>query len=113
MKQLVLAALVGIWATSAVAHSPLKTTTPGNGAVVSEAPTEISLDFKGKIRLTRVSVSTAGQDSVDLNLGASKGFVSSYTLPFQASGDGTYQIDWRGLGDDGHALTGSFSFSVK
>jgi methionine-rich copper-binding protein CopC len=112
MKQMILAAIVGIWATGAFAHSPLKTTTPADGTTISAVPTEISLGFKGKIRLTRVSVSKPDQASVDLDLSGSKGFISDYSIPFQLKGAGIYQVEWRGLGDDGHALNGSFSFTV-
>jgi methionine-rich copper-binding protein CopC len=28
-------------------------------------------------------------------------------------GAGVYQIEWRGLGVDGHPMSGSFSFEVK
>jgi methionine-rich copper-binding protein CopC len=113
MKQIILALMLGIWANTAVAHSPLKATTPSDGSVISVAPTEVSLGFKGKIRLTRVSVSKSDQTKIDLDLSSGKGFVSDYTIPFQSMGNGTYLIEWRGLGDDGHALTGKFSFTVK
>jgi len=28
-------------------------------------------------------------------------------------GPGIYEVEWRGLGADGHALNGTFSFTVK
>lgn len=113
MKILLLAGLIGAMATGAFAHSPLKATTPNNKAVVTEFPAEVMLDFKGKIRLTRVEMSFADRPSVDLDLGTHKGFVSQYSLPLQSMGNGTYLIEWRGLGADGHAMNGAFSFTVK
>lgn len=113
MKTILLAGIIGIMATSAMAHSPLSGTTPANETVITEAPTEVILNFKGEIRLTRLSMTHAGTHSVDLDLSAFKGFVSDYAVPLEAMGDGTYVIDWRGLGADGHAMNGTFSFVVE
>lgn len=113
MKTILLAGIIGIWATGAVAHSPLKSTTPVNEAVVTEVPAEIGLDFKGKIRLTRVEMAHADHPSVDLDLSGNDGFISDYAIPLQGMGAGIYQIEWRGLGTDGHAMNGSFSFTVE
>ena len=45
MKKILLAGLIGIWATGAMAHSPLDGTTPANEATVTEMPTEVLMDF--------------------------------------------------------------------
>jgi methionine-rich copper-binding protein CopC len=34
-------------------------------------------------------------------------------LPMQDMGPGSYVVEWRGLGADGHALNGTFNFTVK
>lgn len=113
MKALILAGMIGIWATGAIAHSPLKSTTPKNEAVVTEVPAEIIMNFKGKIRLTRVEMTQSDQAGIDLDLSQHKGFISDYALPLQGAGEGNYLIEWRGLGIDGHAVNGSFSFTVQ
>ena len=41
------------------------------------------------------------------------GFTKRYQIPFEAVGVGKYLIEWRGLGEDGHALNGNFSFTVE
>ena len=113
MRSILLACLFALWGSIALAHSPLKETTPANGAVVAAAPSEITLTFKGKIRLTRVSVAHESSATVDLDLGTQKGFISHYTLPMTTTARGSYSVTWRGLGSDGHALKGSFSYKVK
>ena len=45
MKKILFAGLIGIWATGAMAHSPLDGTTPVNEATVTEMPTEVLMDF--------------------------------------------------------------------
>lgn len=113
MKNILLAGIMALAATGATAHSPLNATTPANEATIAAAPTELTLDFKGEIRLTKVSITHAPHDSVDLDLSGTKGFISDYTLPMKGMGNGAYVIDWRGLGKDGHPMKGSFTFTVQ
>lgn len=113
MKTILLAVMIGIWATGAMAHSPLDATTPANDATVTEMPTEVLMDFKGDIRLTRVSITHADTHTMDMDLGDQTAFTQEFVLPMQDMGAGTYVVEWRGLGDDGHALNGTFSFIVE
>lgn len=113
MKQILLAATFGLWGAGALAHAPLEATIPLNGALIAEVPSEVVLDFKGEIRLTRVSVAHGDHPGVDLDLRRFRGFISTYAIPFQGMGSGVYVIEWRGLGRDGHTLNGSFSFTVE
>ncbi|GAA6165486.1 hypothetical protein NBRC116590_31900 [Pelagimonas sp. KU-00592-HH] len=112
MKKLVTLALVSTLATSAFAHSRVDTTTPENGAVVAEVPAEISLDFAADIRLTRVEMTHQDHPPVRLDLGGQTSFERKFTLPLQGMGNGIYRIEWRGLGEDGHAMQGKFMFTV-
>lgn len=113
MKQILLSTMIGIWATGAMAHSPLESTTPAHAATVSEVPSEVVFDFKGNIRLTRVTMTYADHEATNLDLSGHKGFISDYAIPLQSMGNGDYLIEWRGLGVDGHALKGTFSFTVE
>ncbi|SFR39255.1 copper resistance CopC family protein [Litoreibacter janthinus] len=113
MKSILLAGMIGIWTTGAMAHSPLDATTPANESIVSEMPSEVLLDFKGDIRLTRVSITHADAHSVDVDLGDQTTFTQKFALPMHDMGAGTYVVEWRGLGADGHALNGTFSFTVE
>ena len=76
-------------------------------------PSEVILEFKDKIRLTKVSVVHVNNPGMDLDLTDFKGFNSTYVIPMHDMGSGDYVINWRGLGADGHVLTGYFSFTVK
>ena len=68
MRLILLTAIMGIWATEAAAHSPLKQTLPADGATISDMPPEVILNFKGKIRLTRIKVTYEEKYIEDLNL---------------------------------------------
>ena len=67
MKHIMFTAMVSLWATNAIAHSPLEATVPANEATVLKTPSEIVMDFKGAIRLTRVSMTQGNQPSVSLD----------------------------------------------
>ena len=48
---------------------------------------------------------------------ATDGIVESsgkiFAIPMQSMGEGTYEIEWRGLGEDGHPMNGTFGFTVE
>jgi len=113
MKQILFAGIIGVWATGAMAHSPLEATTPANEATVSEMPSEVLMDFKGDIRLTRVAITHADTDSMDMDLGDQTSFMQEFALPMHDMGKGAYVVEWRGLGVDGHPMTGIFKFDVE
>lgn len=112
MKKTLMAGVMTLWAASAWAHSPLEATAPAHQATLAGVPNEIVMRFDGNIRLTRVTLTHAAQEA-DLDLTGFDGFVSNYTIPMPSMGAGAYFIEWRGLGDDGHPMKGSFSFTVK
>ena len=113
MKTILLAGLIGIWAIGAIAHSPLDATTPANEATVTEMPTEVLMDFKDDMRLTRVAITHADTHSMEMDLGEQTDFTQEFSLPMHGMGTGVYVVEWRGLGSDGHALNGTFSFTVE
>ncbi len=98
MKSIAIAALISTLATGAFAHSAVDKTTPENEAMLTEVPHEITFDFADDIRLTRVEMVRQDHPLVTLDLGEQKGFDRAFILPMQGMGDGTYQIEWRGLG---------------
>lgn len=112
MRVFLKAALVSFLATGALAHSPLERTMPENGAQLAHAPTELVLNFKRKLRLTRVSWST--KDSVgQIDISNHKDFATDFGIALEPLPAGQYEIEWRGLSDDGHAQRGRFSFTIE
>jgi hypothetical protein len=112
MNRLAAMALISTLATGAVAHSRVDTTTPENGVAIAEVPSEISFNFADDIRLTKVNMIHQDVHTVPLGLGGQTNFGRAFVLPLQGMGGGTYRIEWRGLGADGHAMQGEFTFTV-
>ena len=113
MKNIAITALMIALTNGAFAHSRIDATTPADGATLAEVPAEISVTFADDIRLTRVEVIHEDSPSVRLDLGGQTSFGTTFTLPLEDMGGGTYRIEWRGLGADGHAMRGAFMFTVK
>ena len=110
---LALTLLLALTSAPALAHSEKESMTPANGAVLDSVPETIELRFDDKMRLTKVGMTHAETHTEPLDLGAQSGFAQDFSLPLTSMGPGVYQIEWRGLGIDGHAMNGAFSFEVK
>jgi methionine-rich copper-binding protein CopC len=113
MKKFILTIFICLWSHSAVAHSPLNLTIPSDGSLITELPDKLILEFKGSVRLTLVTIKHNDNSKIKLNLNSSLGFVSKHNVPVSFKDTGSYFVEWRGLGTDGHTLKGSFEFNVK
>mgnify|MGYP003149876758 CR=1 FL=1 len=83
------------WAS---AHVGLTSSSPEDGATLSESPTEITMNFSGDVRLARIML-----HSDDGNEIAVKNNLAS----------GGYTVYWTAMGGDSHKISGDFSFEVK
>lgn len=113
MKKLILATLMSLSVTGALAHSKVDKTTPVDGGILDEAPANIGFSFSKDIRLTRVEMSHQSDAAVRLDLGEQTTFDRKFVVPLQEIGKGSYRIEWRGLGADGHAMKGVLTFTVE
>ncbi|MCX8955067.1 copper resistance protein CopC [Ruegeria sp. NA] len=113
MKKIITLAIMAAIPSGVLAHSKAEETTPANGATVTSVPAEIGLSFTKDIRLTRIKMAHEEHSAVSLDLGDQTSFSQEFTIPLPGNGTGTYVIEWRGLGKDGHAMQGEFSFSVE
>ncbi len=116
MKQLLLAALIGLAASPAFAHAHLELAQPAAGATVPPPVTELTLKFTEDVSLAftgltltgpagAVSLGTARLDPADGAL-----LIAPLAAPLPA---GTYTVSWHALSTDGHKTNGSYSFTVQ
>lgn len=116
MKLIILSAIFSLSLVgSAFAHSPLKATTPADGQTVFGSPEILHLVFAKPARVTKVMLKhTSGGMSHENKLKLpSKKFATELMLQPKFKGPGDYEVEWRALGQDGHALKGSFKFKVE
>ncbi len=113
MKAAILAGLLVLSPQSTTAHSPLIDSAPENGAVVTERPSSIAVTFENRIRLTRVRMTHDSRSPADLDLEGFKEFATQFELPLTDMESGSYQIELRGLSEDGHAMRATLEFQVE
>ncbi|MFC4438937.1 MULTISPECIES: copper resistance CopC/CopD family protein [Natrialbaceae] len=105
-------------ATPVAAHAYLSDSDPANGGQLETVPDEVALSFSGDgVQVADVTVTDpAGEDvSGDAEIDPDDSQTVRVPLEDAADGedaDGMYTVEWEILADDGHAVTGSFFFSV-
>ena len=101
---------------TARAHPSLVSSTPANGATIGASPRELLLVFSKAVQADLSSVTLAGPHGATPALakpsqpaGSSKVLVAWVPVTLAP---GKYTVNWRAAGSDGHAVKGSFSFTV-
>jgi len=110
---LVATAALGLGAAGAQAHTQLLSSTPADGAVLTQAPATVTLVFEEALLpdLDTVSIN----DAEGVNVASEKITPSGAELSIDwPSGlpAGTYQVAYRVVSADGHPVTGAISFSI-
>ena len=100
-------------AGGAAAHSRPETTAPANGEVVAAAPAVIAVSFDKPMRVTFIELTNAGGDTFALERTDEMAPVTRFEATPPPLPAGRYTVKWRGLSEDGHAMSGRFSFEVR
>ncbi|HSJ06135.1 MAG TPA: CopD family protein [Longimicrobiales bacterium] len=113
-RSLLAACLLTAVPAIAWAHVSLVATTPARDAVVDEAPPELRLVFSGTIERRYTSITLLAPDGSGVPVGAVE-FVAGSDREFTVAmppvtAPGTYTVQWRTAGADGHVLEGSYTF---
>ena len=111
IRQTLLSLAVAIAPMVAAAHSKSETTTPADGATVTEVP-ELSMRFDDPMRIISVTLS-ATDDDIEIERETGMDPATEFrAVPLEELAPGSYRFDWRGMASDGHPMHGSFSFTV-
>jgi methionine-rich copper-binding protein CopC len=119
MKMLPILALTNalFGTTTAFAHAHLISAVPADKAVVTTAPTVLTLKFSEGVTLKFTGVEVTGPDKKAVSLGAESLDPKDDTLltvPLAGGlGAGSYSVAWHALSTDGHKSSGTFTFTVK
>jgi methionine-rich copper-binding protein CopC len=109
-----LTALTLTGTTPASAHDQLLSSTPGDGEHLDDLPETIRLEFSGDLLQVGAVVVLADTGTVqtwrtdDPTL---DGPVLTTPVP-DGLGDGAYEVRWRVVSSDGHAISGAVPFTV-
>ena len=116
MKKTALAALflaVSLSATSVDAHTHLLSTNPVNGAEVTTELSSISLTYGGQIEegsFFEITSSEGQNIEVETFTVENRVLTGSFAQPLE---NDSYTVAWTSISEDGHPITGEFSFTVN
>lgn len=100
-----------LFSSVVMAHTGIKSSSPANGAKLSEAPKTIDLSFKGPVRLLKIEVKDARGHLVDLPSLPSEAEPSkNFSQPLPDLQTSAYKVSWVIAGADGHKINGRFAF---
>lgn len=102
-----------VTAGPASAHATLATTTPADGARLSNAPSQVRLEFTEAVELGAgyARVLAPGGERVDAGGAAVDGAV--VTVPLRADlPDASYLVTYRVVSEDSHPIAGAYAFVV-
>jgi len=114
---ILLSALLALAAASSSAmHVHLTRAEPASGSTVHAAPTAIRLWFSEEIQISVTTVRLTGPDSARVELAApAMGDGAHAPVVVLVSGTikpGRQQVAWRTMSRDGHAVSGTFAFTL-
>ncbi|TFD92866.1 copper resistance protein CopC [Jeotgalibacillus sp. R-1-5s-1] len=114
MKKYVMAVGIGflLSAQSAFAHTHMTGSSPEDGAVIETETTEISVQFDTPIEESGVITITDanGQDVPVEEITTGDGeLIATLASPLE---NGDFDAEWNIIGEDGHEMEGSFSFTI-
>ncbi|PIC85661.1 copper resistance protein CopC [Sporosarcina sp. P20a] len=102
-----------ISANTVSAHTGLTSATPADGEVIFEEVHEIVLDFNTKIEATS-TVKVFNEANEEIIVSTINVNDHVMTAGFLSPLDqGTYTVDWKIIGADGHPIQGTYSFVVN
>jgi methionine-rich copper-binding protein CopC len=100
-------------AAPAAAHAALTGTDPEDGAVLAEAPAEVSATFSENLDgpSTEIAVTDPAGAVVDVADPVYDG--DTFTQPMLYTTPGTYTVAFRVISEDGHRIDDSLEFTVE
>ena len=110
------ASLVGVLGAAGTvsAHATLQDSSPPANAVLTDAPTSITLTFDEGVNKVDDSIRLVAADGTAIALGAvtqdDTGAVLTAQVPTLTNG--TYVVAWKAISDDSHPVSGAFTFTV-
>ncbi|MBS3786488.1 MAG: copper resistance protein CopC [Gammaproteobacteria bacterium] len=87
--------------------------TPADGAEMQASPPAIIIEFDASMRVISVSLEADNGANYDLAPEAGRSPSDVLNVPLPDLPAGSYSFEWRGLAEDGHAMSGGLEFRIK
>ncbi|MBA2937091.1 copper resistance protein CopC [Paenibacillus sp. CGMCC 1.16610] len=96
----------------AFAHTGLESSTPKAGAEITEPLQEITLTFEGKLEnLSTFKLFDSHKQEIKANVTLKEKLMTGKLS--QPLSNGSYEVQWTIVGEDGHPIQGKYTFTVK
>jgi len=100
-------------APAASAHDVFVGSTPAAGSTVATAPTCVTVSFEEPPLAAGLAMAVTAPDRIKATAGDPVLSGSTVTVPLVAlTVSGDYTVAWRVVADDGHPVTGTFTFTL-
>ncbi|QOV33418.1 copper resistance protein CopC [Streptomyces ferrugineus] len=98
----------------AAAHTGLESSSPGANAALAGLPPRLTLAFSDPMTQKYAKVAVTGPDGASVADGAPQADGETVTLALTSgSAAGRYTVGYRVVSQDGHPVSGSYTFTVK
>lgn len=101
--------IVLVAAAPALAHPKVVSRTPEDGSTVDQPPSEVSVEFDEAVTNADLNVFDPCGSQVDN--GNPDVFLQTVTVGMSADKAGTYSVRWEVISEDGHNVSGSWTFA--
>jgi copper resistance protein C len=96
---------------TAFAHTVLTEATPGDGAMIKQGPAHINLTFNGPVKLVKLELMGVGHE-MPTNFESNGEAKNAYMIETPGMHPGAFTVNWAVIGEDGHTVADSYSFTV-
>ena len=96
---------------TAFAHTALTEATPGDGAMIKQGPAHINLTFNGPVKLVKLELMGVGHE-MPTNFESNSEAKNAFIIETPGMHPGVFTVNWAVIGEDGHTVADSYSFTV-
>lgn len=93
-------------------HAMNSKTMPADGAILHHSPKQVGVNFGHAMKVEAITISTLTGEMIELDV-SQVGMTDHVMVEAPELQADDYIVDWRARGDDGHIMSGSFSFTVE
>ena len=96
---------------TAFAHTALTEAMPSEGAMLKQGPAHINLTFNGPVKLVKLELMGVGHE-MPTNFESNSEAKNAFIIETPGMHPGVFTVNWAVIGEDGHTVADSYSFTV-